>query len=228
MTDTLFRLDSVSRTYGSGAAALVAVHDVSCEGHRGERIAVVGPSGSGKSTLIHLLAALDKPTAGEVSWPGLTPTPLTDPTVVGVVFQGQSLVPTLTAQENVALPLVLRGLPFRHAQEQAMTHLGFLGLESIANQLPDELSGGQGQRVAIARVLAMRPRLILADEPTGRLDTASARQVVALLLEAADELDGGLVIATHDPYIAGQMSTRWRMRDGELSVVPDAAIGVSA
>jgi putative ABC transport system ATP-binding protein len=110
--------------------------------------------------------------------------------------------------------------------ELAMTHLGFLGLESVAQQLPDELSGGQAQRVAIARVLAMRPKLILADEPTGRLDSAAARQVVALLIETADELGGGLVIATHDPYIADQMSTRWRMRDGELSEVPDAAVGV--
>jgi putative ABC transport system ATP-binding protein len=227
MTDVLFHLDHVTRTFGTGAQALVAVHDVSCQAEQGARIAVVGPSGSGKSTLIHLLSALDQPTEGTVRWPGLSPTPLTDPSVVGVVFQGPSLVPTLTALENVALPLVLRGLPHDFAHQEAMTRLSTLGLEPLANQLPAELSGGQEQRVAVARVLAMRPRLILADEPTGRLDSTSAQQVVTVLLDAADELSAGLVVATHDPFVADALATRWRMSDGTLTVLPSTEVGAN-
>lgn len=225
MTDILFRLDHVTRTFGSGPRALVAVHDATAQAGVGARIAVVGPSGSGKSTLIHLLAALDQPTEGTVSWPGLSPTPRTDPSVVGVVFQGPSLIPTLTAQENVALPLVLRGKSHDDAQEEALARLAPLGLEPLANQLPAELSGGQEQRVAVARVLAMQPRLILADEPTGRLDSTSARQVVTVLLDATDELNAGLVVATHDPFVADALATRWRMSDGKLTVLPSAAVG---
>jgi putative ABC transport system ATP-binding protein len=216
MTNTLFACDHVSRTFGSGNRAVVAVHDVTCAAEQGARVAVVGPSGSGKSTLIHLLAGLDEPTRGSVRWPGLGGHPRHDATLVGVVFQGQSLIPALTAQENVALPLVLRDIPHREAQRLALHAMHRLGVDVFANQLPDELSGGQAQRVAVARVLTMKPRLILADEPTGRLDQVAARLVIDVLLAAADELGAGLVIATHDPHVTERLATRWRMRDGVL------------
>ncbi len=223
--DTLLVCDHVSRTFGSGTRAVVAVHDVSCTVESGARIAIVGPSGSGKSTLIHLLAGLDEPTQGSIGWPDGSPQE--DPTRVGVVFQGPSLIPALTAQENVALPLVLRDVPHRDAQESALATMRRVGVHPLANQLPDELSGGQAQRVAVARVLTMQPRLILADEPTGQLDKHSAQQVIDVLLAAADELGASLVIATHDPSVSERLATRWLMRDGSLAVVAEALSGGS-
>lgn len=225
MNDALLVCDHVSRTFGSGTRAVVAVHDVSCAVESGARIAIVGPSGSGKSTLVHLLAGLDEPTHGSISWPDGRPQD--DPTKVGVVFQGPSLIPALTAQENVALPLVLRDVPHREAQAAALATMRSVGVHAFANQLPDELSGGQAQRVAVARVLTMRPRLILADEPTGQLDKHSAQQVIDVLLVAADELDASLVIATHDPMVSERLDTYWRMRDGGLDVVVESLAGGS-
>lgn len=223
MSDVLLTCDHVSRTFGSGTRAVVAVHDVTCTVESGARIAMVGPSGSGKSTLVHLLAGLDEPTNGSIHWPNGSPQE--DPTRVGVVFQGPSLIPALTAQENVALPLVLRDVPHDEAQAAALETMRRVGVHPFANQLPDELSGGQAQRVVVARVLTMRPRLILADEPTGQLDKHSARQVIAVLLSAVEELNASLVIATHDPMVSEQMDTRWRMRDGSLDVFAESLTG---
>lgn len=224
MTQPLFSCEHVTRTLSSGGRAVVAVHDVTCRAEPGARIAVVGPSGAGKSTLLHLVAALDVPTSGRLAWPGLGGQPAENPGLVGVVFQGPSLIPALSAQENVALPLILRGERPAVAQLAALATMRLLGIEAFANQLPDELSGGQAQRVAVARVLTMRPRLILADEPTGQLDSKAAATVVDALLAAADELDAGLVIATHDPQVSQRMSTRWRMRDGSLQVIAEPAV----
>jgi putative ABC transport system ATP-binding protein len=192
------------------------VNGVTATARPGARIAIVGPSGSGKSSLIHLIAGLDEPTAGTVRWLGLSTPPQDDPAVVGVVFQGPSLIPALTAHENVALPLVLRGAPHEEAQDMALAHLDSLGLAQMAHQLPEELSGGQAQRVAVARVLATRPSLILADEPTGQLDQRSGQQVVDLLCSTATQVGAGLVIATHDQHVADRMDTVWWMRDGSL------------
>jgi putative ABC transport system ATP-binding protein len=202
----------------------VAVHDVTCAAEPGARIAIVGPSGSGKSTLLHLLAGLDEPTHGTIVWEGLDAAPGADQTRVGVVFQGPSLIPALTAQENVALPLVLRGVPHEEAQRIALESMRRLAVHTFAHQLPDELSGGQAQRVAVTRVLTMRPRLILADEPTGRLDQHAARLVIDVLVAAAGELDAGLVIATHDTHVADQMATVWRMRDGGIEFVEGSGL----
>jgi ABC-type lipoprotein export system ATPase subunit len=224
MTGGLFECRHVSRTFGEGERAVVAVHDVTCRGDERSRVAVVGPSGSGKSTLIHLLAGLDQPTSGSIDWPGLGGRPSDHAGLVGVVFQAESLVPALTAQENIALPLVLRGVEHGRAQALALRSMRRLRIEGLASQLPDELSGGQAQRVAVARVVSMEPRLILADEPTGRLDRESARAVVNVLVEAAGHLGAGLVIATHDPGVTARMTTRWRMRDGELADVPSAEL----
>jgi len=225
MTGPLVRLREVSRTYGHDARAVVALHGVSCDIDAGARIAVVGPSGSGKSTFVQLLAGLDRPTRGSIDWAGLGGPPQDDPTRVGVVFQGPSLVPALTAEENVALPLVLRGTAHREAQECARAHLRRVGVEAVAHQLPDELSGGQAQRVAVARVLALRPRLILADEPTGKLDQSAGRRVVEVLLETADELGAALLVTTHDPHVVSRLGTRWRMHDGALDLLPDVVAG---
>ncbi|MFE2600965.1 ABC transporter ATP-binding protein [Streptomyces sp. NPDC059396] len=207
-----------ARTYGTGTGAVVAVHGASCTVAAGAGIAVVGPSGSGKSTLLHLMAGLDRPTAGEITHPGLPEGPLARH--IGFVFQGPSLLPPLTAAENVALPLRIDGVEETDAGEQALAALESLGLAALAAKLPDELSAGQAQRVAVARVLARRPRLILADEPTGQLDRGSAEQVMAVLLGAAERLDAAVVVTTHDTRVADALPVRWHMTDGRL-VLPD-------
>lgn len=227
MTSPLFRCEHVTRSLASGQRTVVAVHDVTCSADRGARVAVVGPSGAGKSTLLHLIAGIDEPTGGTVSWPGLAGHPRQDAGLVGVVFQGPSLIPALTAQENVALPLILRGERHASAQQAGLDTMKRLGIQPFANQLPDELSGGQAQRVAVARVLTMRPQLILADEPTGQLDHSAAATVVDALIAAADELDAGLVIATHDPEVSRRMSTHWRMRDGSLQAISQPTVRAS-
>lgn len=213
--------ERVGRTFGSGDAAVVAVHDVTCRVRQGARIALSGPSGSGKSTLLQLLAGLDRPTRGSIGWPGLDPTSrlpggIWAPGQVGVVFQNESLVPALTGLENVALPLLFAGIPVEDAEHAAHDALERLHLDTVGSHLPDELSGGQQQRLAVARVLATRPRLILADEPTGRLDHALAATVVDALLETANDIDAALLVATHDPRVIERFDVRWRMTDGSL------------
>jgi len=210
------------RTYGRGAAATVALQPVDCAVEPGARIAVVGPSGSGKSTLLHLMAGLDDPTVGSVTWPALGARAALRPGPVAVVFQGPSLLPPLTVEENVALPLVLAGESDASARRAALAALAVLDLADLANQLPEEISGGQAQRAAVARALAGRPRLILADEPTGQLDRANAGAVVGVLLAAADHGDAALVVATHDMVIAGRMSERWQMHSGRLETTATA------
>lgn len=204
----------VARTYGRGPSAVVAVHGAFAIVRRGDRIAVTGPSGSGKSTLLHLMAGLDTPTAGVVSRPGAQ--------TVGVVFQGPSLLTELNARENVALPVLLAGIDNTAARRRADSALSTLGIGHLGDKLPAEMSTGQAQRVAVARALAARPRLILADEPTGQLDHVTADQVVTVLIEAADALDAALVVATHDEAVAARMSQRWRMIDGRLFIDPPA------
>ncbi|MFE2164365.1 ATP-binding cassette domain-containing protein [Streptomyces sp. NPDC059447] len=218
--DVLVRCEAAARTYGAGAAAVVAVHGASCEIRTGDRIAITGPSGSGKSTLLHLLAALEEPTTGRVCWPGLAGKP--GPNTVGVVFQGPSLIPALDVVENTALPLVLSGQPEPSARRRALDCLALVAAAQLADKLPEELSGGQAQRVAVARVLAAAPRLILADEPTGQLDRATGRHVVDVLLATADSLGAGLVVATHDLRVARRLSRQWSMHDGRLQTDPDA------
>jgi putative ABC transport system ATP-binding protein len=206
-----------ARTLGTGAATVVAVHGAHCQVHRGDRIALTGRSGSGKSTLLHLLAGLDVPTAGVVAWPAWHGSPVGRPGTAGVVFQGPSLIPALDVRENVALPLLLAGVPDAGAAQRATEALDSLGIGGLAAALPSELSGGQAQRVAVARVLAAGPSLILADEPTGQLDRASADQVVTVLLQAAAELDAALLVATHDEAVGKRLARRWRIVDGRLS-----------
>jgi ABC-type lipoprotein export system ATPase subunit len=210
------RCDAVGRTFGEGRRAVVAVHDVTCVVQAGERIAVTGPSGSGKSTLLHLVAGLDLPTNGTLSWPALGGREHLRPGPVGVVFQNPSLLAPLDVAENVALPRLLAGADEDEARAGAHRALARLGLADLADRLPEELSGGQAQRVAAARVLAGRPRLILADEPTGQLDHATGTAVVEALLEAATVTGAALLLTTHDPLVASLLPTRWAMSDGTL------------
>ncbi len=220
MTDladaVLVRATGVARTFGTGAHAVVAVHDVTCSIGSGDRIALMGPSGSGKTTLLHLLAGLDQPTTGTIAWPDIGTVADLRPGPVAVVFQAPSLLPPLDVVENVALPLLLAGADRRDARTRAVAALARLGLEDLVGQLPEELSGGQAQRVAIARVLAGHPTLILADEPTGQLDHRSGRAVIDALMAAAIHTGAALVVNTHDPAVADQLDVRWSMANGTL------------
>ena len=211
---SLVRCEGAGRTYGTGAAATVALQPTDCGIEPGARIALMGPSGSGKSTLLHLLAGLEKPTVGSVTWPDL-PTPLR-PGPIAVVFQGPSLLPPLTVAENVALPLVLAGWSDAEARHRARRALGLLDLAPLADKLPDELSGGQAQRAAVVRALVAEPQLILADEPTGQLDHVSGGMVASVLLAVAEHLGAALIVATHDPAIADYLPERWEMHSGRM------------
>ena len=211
----------VAHTYGSGVTAVVAVHGVTCEVLPTTRVAVTGPSGSGKSTLLYLLAGLETATAGTLSWPGLGGHPLTHPGRVGMIFQGPSLLPALDVQQNVSFPLLLTNSAEDEAGRRARAALRRLGISDLGRALPQELSGGQSQQVAVARALACDPALILADEPTGQLDHETAGMVLDVLLQAADDLGAALVVSTHDPLIARRLPTRWTMGDGRLSTSAD-------
>jgi ABC-type lipoprotein export system ATPase subunit len=215
-TAPIAQLRDVARTYGTGTSAVVAVHGVTCRLHPGDQVAVTGPSGSGKSTLLHLIAGLDRPTAGQITWPGLDGHPLREPGLVGLIFQGPSLLPPLDVTENVALPLLLAGRSPGEAREAATAALITVGIADLAQRLPEELSGGQAQRAAVARALAAAPRVIIADEPTGQLDVEHAGVVADLLIGATGNLGAALVVATHDPRIADRLPQHWEMRDGTL------------
>lgn len=215
-SEFLVRCVDVARTFGHGRAAVVAVYGVSCVVRAGEQIAVMGPSGSGKSSLLHLMAALDSPTSGTITWPALGAKADLRPGPVGMVFQGPSLLAPLDVAQNVALPLLLQGVDPTIADVSARRALALLDLAELADKLPEELSGGQGQRVAVARVLASSPRLILADEPTGQLDHTAGAHVIDVLLTAATETGAALIVSTHDPAVANRMAIRWEMADGQL------------
>ncbi len=206
----------VSRTFGAGHTAVVAVHSVNCEIPAGERIAVMGASGSGKSTLLHLMAGLDSPTVGDLSWPGLHEVHADPRAQIGLVFQGASLMPALTVLENIAFPLVLQGMADRAARERAHDTMDALDIVELAAKLPEELSGGQSQRVAIGRALVTHPRLVLADEPTGQLDHGTASAVMEVIIGSVAETGAALLVATHDPVIADLLSVHWRMSAGGL------------
>ncbi len=213
---SLVHCERVEKTYGSGAAATIALRPTDCEIAPGARIAITGPSGSGKSTLLHLLAGLDDPTAGIVSWPAIGPRAALRPGPLAMVFQGPSLLPALSVIENVALPRQLAGVGAANALGEARDALARLSLSELAEKLPEEISGGQAQRVAVARVLASKPVLILADEPTSQLDSENASRTIDVLFQAADAAGAALVISTHDHAIAARFPTRWSVADGIL------------
>src|SRR6266436_1156532 len=220
MSEMLVCMDNIGRTYSRGKTPVVAVVSATCTVLPGDRIALVGPSGSGKSTLLHLLGGLDTPTSGILTWPALGARETLRPGKIGFVFQTQSLLAPMTVIENVEIPLLLGQVSAEKARATALDMLERIGLESLAEKLPEELSGGQAQRVAVARALACRPKLILADEPTGQLDHPTAQHLFDVLLAALEGTDTALLVATHDMTVAERMHTVWRMQHGVLEV-PD-------
>ena len=220
MTDVLVRAKDLGRQFGDAQDGVVAVANATFTIRRGDRIALVGPSGSGKTTLLHLIAGLDQPSAGVIEWPALGRAEDLRPGPVAVAFQGPSLLPPLTVAENVALPALLAGCAPAAAAADAAAMIERLGLSDIASKLPEEISGGQAQRAGVARALAGKPRLILADEPTGQLDRGSALQLMDVLLRQAEATDAALVVATHDAAVAGRLPLRWTMNGRVLETEP--------
>lgn len=214
MTRPLVDAKAVSRHYGKGNAALTAVQPASFTITGGDRIALVGPSGSGKSTVLNLIAGLDDPTEGTIVWPDIGNRAALRPLAVGMIHQFASLVPTLSLEQNVALPLLLGHRADGNAPVADAVRA--VGLDGMADRMPGELSGGQAQRVAIARTLAHAPRLLIADEPTGQLDRATAQEVLDAILARSHPDQTAIVIATHDPAVAARMTTVWRMEHGHL------------
>ncbi len=217
----MVRLEGVSRVYQRGASSIRAVQGISLEVARGEFLAIMGPSGSGKSTLLNLIGGLDRPTEGDIliegrSTRGLTETEWTTlrRERIGVVFQFFNLLPGLTARENVALPLLLRGDadPAKRVEEC----LAAVGLAHRGEHRPSELSGGEQQRVALARALAHRPALLLADEPTGNLDSKVGREIVQLIKALARQGGQTVVLATHSRDAAAEADRVLIMRDGSV------------
>jgi ABC-type lipoprotein export system ATPase subunit len=206
----------VDRTYGHGAAATVALAPTDCRIDAGDRIALVGPSGSGKSTLLHLIAGLDTPTHGLIGWPAIGAREDLQPGRVAVIFQGPSLLPALTVLENVALALVLDGIRDGQARAEAREALDMLSLGELADKLPEEISGGQAQRVAVARALAGRPEIVFADEPTGNLDSRSGAEILGFMRRAVRELGQTIVMVTHDPVAASYADRVVFLADGHI------------
>jgi len=218
MPETFVDCHNLGRTYQHGKTPIIALAGVTVTVHAGDRIAVVGQSGGGKSTLLQLMGGLDLPTEGEIAWPALGPRDMLRPRHIGYVFQTQSLLPPLTVVENVELPLVLEGERMDVARARALKVLGELVLAGIADELPEELSGGQAQRVAVARAFVGRPQLILADEPTGQLDHPTAQHLFDVLLASVAGGETALVVATHDVAIAKRLPVQWHITHGHLEV----------
>ena len=216
MSDVLAKAVDAGRVFRTNGSKVVAVQHATCKIERGDRIALVGPSGSGKSTLLHLLAALDEPTSGTITWPALGERETLRPSKISFVFQTESLLAPLTILENIEVPRLLAGSNADEARNDASEILDALGLNALADKLPEEISGGQAQRAAVARSLITKPALILADEPTGQLDHQTAKQLLDLLLRRLKGSDAALVIATHDPFVAARMKTQWTMAHGLL------------
>ena len=218
MPEVLAYIQNGERTYRRGNTPVVALVSATCAIMPGDRIALVGPSGSGKSTLLHLLGGLDTPTSGILAWPALGARETLRPGKIGFVFQTQSLLAPMTVVENVEIPLLLGQVSAEKARATALDMLERIELESLAEKLPEELSGGQAQRVAMARALVCGPKLILADEPTGQLDHPTAQHLFDVLLAALEGTDTALLVATHDMTVAERMHTVWRMQHGTLEV----------
>ncbi|QYR19348.1 ATP-binding cassette domain-containing protein [Paenibacillus sp. sptzw28] len=208
----------VGCVYHNGQTTVTALESASCQIKPRARIALMGPSGSGKSTLLQCIGGLEIPTSGLISWPAMGDRNALRPQHVGIIFQAQSLLAPLSVIENVELPLLLNHTGRTEARKRAEEALEQLDLQMLADKLPEECSGGQAQRAAVARVLACRPKLILADEPTGQLDHATAQSMLDVLLSALGQSECSLLVATHDLKVAERMDTVWTMRNGRLDV----------
>ena len=215
-------MTDVGRTYMQhGKIFVKALASVTCSIFPKDRIALTGPSGSGKSTLLHLMAGLDSPTSGMISWPALGSIKNLRPEKISIIFQNNSLIASLNVVENVEMPLLLQGIKPSKARAAALEAIEKISLGSIAFKLPEELSGGQAQRVAVARTFASDPKLIIADEPTGQLDHPTAKQMFDVFLASIENSDAALVVATHDPAVANRMDTIWQIQHGRVEVTDD-------
>ncbi len=218
----LLQVRGLGKVYGSGQTAVAALQDVSFTVERGSFVSIVGPSGSGKSTLLHILGGVDRPTAGQVLVDGVDIGTLPESRLavfrrrqIGLVYQFYNLIPALTVEENLALPLLLDRRPVDRARLVELA--ARLGLADKLRALPGELSGGQQQRVSIGRALITRPALVLADEPTGNLDTKNSAAILALLRQFHRQFDQTLLLITHDPAIARQADRVLSIEDGRLA-----------
>ena len=223
MSEAIIETRTLTKEYVRDEFHVIALKDVSLEIRKGEFVALMGPSGSGKSTLLHLIAAMDRPTGGEIRVLGHNLRELSDRAIahwrnehVGFIFQQFNLIPVLTAIENVELPLKLTNLKKAERMEHVATALKLVGLGDRLGHFPWQLSGGQEQRVAIARAIVTDPALILADEPTGNLDAASAQEVLTILSKLNKDFGKTVVMVTHDPHAAQFASRTHHLEKGEL------------
>lgn len=217
----LIQVENLTKIYGKGETAVTALDNVSLSVESGEFLAVMGPSGCGKSTLLYLIGGLDRPSAGQVIIKGQDLNKLSDDALtrlrrreIGFVFQFYNLIPVLTATENAAMPILLDGTRTSKAKAKAREWLEKVGLGDRLNNRPDQLSGGQQQRVAVARALVAEPELILADEPTGNLDTHSSEEIADLLRQVANQWGRAVVMVTHDPNVAAHADRILFLKDG--------------
>lgn len=220
---SIITTQNLTKIFGSGAAAVTALHQVNLSVNTGEFVAIMGPSGCGKSTLLHLIGGLDRPSHGEVLIEGTSLAEMDDDHLtelrrrkIGFVFQFFNLIPVLNAVENAALPVTLDGVKPAEAQKKGAEWLARFGLSDRLASRPDQLSGGQQQRVAIARALAAEPALILADEPTGNLDTRSGDEIASLLRDVAKKYGRTVLMVTHDPRIAAYADRIVFLKDGKV------------
>lgn len=225
----MIQLAGIQRTYTVGGRPVPALKELSLTIDSGDYVSIMGPSGSGKSTLMHLLGCLDRPTGGSYRFAGVETARMTELELsrlrgqqIGFVFQFFHLVPRLTAAGNVELPMVFAGIPAAERRQRVRNALEKVGLTQRASHRPDQLSGGEQQRVAIARAVVMNPALLLADEPTGNLDSVSGREIVNLI-EGMNRQGLTLIVVTHDPRVGERARRRIHLRDGE--VVADERAG---
>jgi len=230
MSETIIQTEKLSKEFVRDEFRVVALQDVTLTIDKGEFVVLMGPSGSGKSTLLHLIAAMDRPTSGSLQVLGHALADMTDREIahwrnehIGFIFQQFNLIPVLTALENVELPLKLTNLNKAERRAHAITALKLVGLEDRIDHLPRQLSGGQEQRVAIARAIVTDPAIVLADEPTGNLDAASAQEVRTILRRLNKEFGKTIVMVTHDPAAAHDATVLHHLEKGQLT---DVAIPV--
>jgi putative ABC transport system ATP-binding protein len=231
--NAIVSIRQLSKIYGAGETEVRALDDVNLDIESGEFLALMGPSGSGKSTLLHIIAGIDRPTHGECHVQGIDVAKLNESQLadwrnqnVGFIFQTFNLIPVLTAAENVELPLLLTAVPSPRRREMVATALDLVGLSDRARHLPGQLSGGQEQRVGIARAIVTDPKLIVADEPTGNLDAHSAEAILEILRALSCEVGKTVIMVTHDPRAASRGTRSLHLEKGRLLPEEDNSLPV--